>query len=135
MPNRNVTLLVARCLIALLFVLFGWQKLNDFNSAVAVMAHHGLPLPMVAAIIAIAMEFVVGIAIAVGALTRPLALALAAYTLATAVLGHPYWTMTGGAAFEAEINFYKNISIIGGLLALYAVGPGRLAVDAALGRS
>ena len=37
--------------------------------------------------------------------------------------------MTGMARFEGEINFYKNVSIIGGLLVLYVVGAGRYAID------
>ncbi len=36
------------------------------------------------------------------------------------------------ARFQNEINFYKNISIIGGLLVLYVAGAGRYAIDAAL---
>ena len=98
------------------------------------MAGQGLPLPAVAAGIAVAMEFFVGITIAIGLATRPLALLLAVYTLATAFIAHHYWTMSGSAHFEAEINFYKNISIIGGLLAIYATGAGRYWMDYILGR-
>lgn len=135
LPGRDFTLLLARCLLALLFVLYGWQKLNGFSGTVSYMAQLGLPLPTLAAIIAVVAEFIVGLAIATGLFTRPLALVLAAYTLATALIGHHYWTLDGAARHAAEINFYKNISIIGGLLALHASGPGRLALDRLLGRA
>lgn len=36
--------------------------------------------------------------------------------------------MTGTEKVAAEINFYKNISIIGGLLLLYLTGAGKYAV-------
>ncbi len=37
--------------------------------------------------------------------------------------------MTGMDQFEVMINFYKNISIMGGLLLLSVTGPGRISVD------
>ncbi len=91
-----------------------------------------MPLPTLATLIAIVMEFFVGVLIILGVLTRPLALLLALYTLGTALIGHPYWTMTGTAHMEGMINFYKNISIIGGLIALYVAGAGKYSVDAKL---
>ena len=79
------------------------------------------------------MELFVGIAIILGILTRPLALLLALYTLGTALIAHHYWTMAGVEHFENEIQFYKNISIIGGLLVLYVTGAGGYSIDAILG--
>ncbi len=127
--GKDGILLVARVLIALLFLIFGWQKLLDYSGTVQYMTHAGVPLPALATVIAIIMEFFVSVAIILGAATRPLALLLALYTLATAFIGHHYWTMSGMAHFENEINFYKNISIIGGLLALYVAGPGCYSLD------
>jgi putative oxidoreductase len=125
---RDEIILVARILLVLLFIIFGWGKITGFSGTVGYMAHSGLPLPWAAAIIAIVIEFFVSIAIVVGVYTRPLALVMAVYTLATAFIGHPYWAMTGMAQFEAEINFFKNVSIVGGFLLLYVTGPGRYAV-------
>ncbi len=68
-------------------------------------------------------------AIIVGYFTRPIALILAVYTLATAIIGHPFWSLSGAEQMAAEINFYKNISIIGGLLLLSVTGAGRYAID------
>lgn len=131
---KDPLLLAARLLISLLFVLFGWSKLIGFSGTVAYMQHTGAPLPLIAAAIAVLMEVPVALAIAFGLFTRPLALLMALYTLGTALIGHPYWSMTGAAQYANEINFYKNIAIIGGLLALYVAGPGRFAVDALLSR-
>jgi putative oxidoreductase len=68
-----------------------------------------------------------------GVLTRPLALLLALYTLGTALIAHHFWTMEGGDRYANAINFYKNISIIGGLLLLYVTGAGKYSVDARCG--
>ncbi|GAB0117339.1 DoxX family protein [Acidisoma sp. 7E03] len=125
---RDEIILLARILLVLLFLIFGWGKITGFSGTVGYMAHSGLPLPWAAAIVAILVEVVVSLAILLGVWTGPLALVMAAYTLATAFIGHPYWTMSGMAAFEAEINFFKNVSIVGGFLLLFVTGPGRYAL-------
>ncbi|MBD8898266.1 DoxX family protein [Rhodanobacter sp. DHG33] len=127
--QRDALLLVARLLLMLLFVLFGFSKLTDYTGTSAYMAAEGLPLPMLAAAVVIAMEFFVGLAIVLGFWTRPLALLLALYTLGTALVAHHYWTMGGADRMANMINFYKNLSIIGGLLLLCLTGPGRYSID------
>jgi putative oxidoreductase len=125
----NEVILVARILLVVLFVLFGWSKLTDFSGTVGYMASLGLPVPTLAAAVVVLMEFFVGLAIVLGFYTRPLALLLALYTLGTALIGHHYWTMEGADRMANMINFYKNISIIGGLLLLCVTGPGKYSID------
>lgn len=127
--QRDLLLLLSRILIVILFVLFGWKKLADFSGTIAFMGSEGAPAPIVSAAISVVMEFFAGIAILVGFQTRPLALLLALYTVGTAIIGHHYWTMTGGEQIDNMIHFYKNIAIGGGLLALCAAGPGRFSID------
>lgn len=127
--KRHELLLVARVLLALLFVLFGWSKLTGFSGTVSYMVTEGAPLPSVAAVIAVVMELVVGIAIALGFYTRPLAYLLFLYTLATAFIGHHYWNMPDAERMANMINFYKNTSIAGGLLLLCITGPGKYSLD------
>jgi putative oxidoreductase len=126
--------LVARILLVTLFLVFGWDKLTNYTGAFAYMAQVGAPLPSLAALVAIVMEVAVAFALAVGVWTGPLAILLAVYTLGTGIIGHPFWAAEGAARYMDAINFYKNISIIGGCLLLYVTGPGRYSVDARLGR-
>lgn len=126
---NDVVLLVARVMLVALFVLFGWSKLTGFGGTVGYMASVGAPAPTLSAIIAVVMEFFVGLLIVAGFYTRPLAVLLAIYTIGTALIGHHFWNMTGAAQMENMINFYKNVSIAGGLLALSITGAGRLSVD------
>jgi putative oxidoreductase len=130
---RDGVILLSRILLMLLFIIFGWEKLTGFTGTVGYFSQTGVPVPALAAVIAVVMEFFVGLAIVVGLFTRPLALILALYTLGTGIIGHHYWTMSGMARMEAEINFFKNISIIGGLFLLYLTGAGRYSIDARLG--
>ncbi|AIO38232.1 inner membrane protein yphA [Burkholderia cenocepacia] len=127
--QRDVLLLLSRILLVILFVMFGWKKIVDFSGTIAFMGSEGAPAPIVSAAISVVMELFVGIALLVGFQTRPLALLLVLYTIGTAVIGHHYWTMTGGEQINNMIHFYKNIAISGGLLALCAAGPGRFSVD------
>jgi putative oxidoreductase len=84
--------------------------------------------------VAIVIEFFGGLALILGVWTRPLAVLLGLYTLASVIIGHPFWTMSDPAAhYGNEINFYKNISILGGFLLLYITGAGGYSVDARLG--
>ncbi|SDC12725.1 DoxX family protein [Paraburkholderia lycopersici] len=128
-PGNDAVLLISRILLAALFVLFGWSKITGFSGTVDYMAHVGAPAPMLSTIIAVIMEFVVGILILIGFYTRPLAVLLALYTVATAIIAHHFWNMTGAEQMANMINFYKNVSIAGGLLALAVSGPGRLSID------
>ena len=83
--------------------------------------------PEFAAAVATIMELGVGLALVLGILTRPLALIFIIFTLATALFGHHYWTlkMEDASRHENQINFYKNMSIMGGLLLLAIAGPGK----------
>jgi putative oxidoreductase len=128
--TRDEVILVARVLLVALFVVFGWGKLADYSATVGYMAQVGAPAPSLAAVVAIVAEVFAALALAIGILTRPLALLLALYTLGTALIGHHFWTMEGAARYGNAINFYKNVSIIGGFLLLYVTGPGKYSVDA-----
>jgi putative oxidoreductase len=130
---RDEVILVARILLVVLFVIFGWGKLTNYGGTVSYLAMTGVPAPQIAAVIVIAVEFFVAIAVLFGIWTRPLALVMAAYTLATAFIAHHYWTMSGAEQYANEINFYKNVSIMGGFLLLFITGGGKYSLDATFG--
>ena len=92
---RNEVVLVARLLLVVLFLVFGWSKLTDYAGTVGYMTQIGAPLPSLAALVAIVVEVFAALAVALGLWTRPLALLLALYTLGTALIGHPFWMMEG----------------------------------------
>jgi putative oxidoreductase len=129
---RDEALLVARILLAVLFLVFGWGKLTDYSGTVAYLTHSGVPLPSVAALVGV-FEFFGAIALILGVWTRPLAVLFAFFTLAAGLIGHRYWTMTGADRFMNMINFYKNVSLMGGFFLLYVTGAGKYSIDARLG--
>lgn len=127
--RRDELILVARVLLMVLFIIFGWSKLTGFSGTIGYMAKAGAPFPALSAVIAVVMELFVGLAIVVGFYTRPLAFLFALYTLGTALIGHHFWTMAGAERAANMINFYKNVSIMGGLLLLCVTGPGKYSID------
>ncbi|WP_431225314.1 DoxX family protein [Serratia sp. L9] len=126
---KDGTILLSRILLMMLFIIFGWMKLTNFGATITAMEGYGTPLPYLAAVVSVMVEFIFGIAIVLGAFTRPLAIIYAAYVLGTALIGHPFWKMTGPEMIGNEINFFKNISIIAGLLLLAITGAGRYSLD------
>jgi putative oxidoreductase len=48
----------------------------------------------------------------------------------TALIGHRFWTITGGEQVDNMDGFYKNLSIMGGFLLLYITGAGKYSIDA-----
>src|SRR5215470_3170866 len=78
--------LLARLMLAAIFVLEGWSKIKGYDGAVAYMQRFGVPgslLPF-----AIIVEIGGGLLVAIGWQTRLAALALAGFALLAAVLFH-----------------------------------------------
>ena len=126
---QDTLALIGRILIAYLFIPAGFGKLMGFAGTVGYITSAGLPLPQVAAVIAIIVELGFGIALLVGFQTRWAALGLALFTVAAALFFHKYWAVPDAMKMMQTINFNKNIAIAGGLLALAAFGAGRFSID------
>lgn len=128
--TRDMAALVGRVLLAFLFVYSGFGKIGGFEGTAASIAGKHVPMPEIATTIAIVIEFIGGLMVAVGWKARWAALAVAAFTLVASLLYHNFWAMADAAtAGTNKIMFLKNIAVIGGLLLVYAFGPGRLSVD------
>ncbi|UVL58474.1 DoxX family protein [Pseudomonas sp. B21-035] len=127
--QRDVIILLARTLLMILFVMSGWSKLTGFEGTVGYLASLGAPAPTVAAAVAVIMEFFVAIILILGFYTRPLAFLFALFVIGTALIGHPFWTMVEPAKAANTVQFFKNMSIVGGLLLLSVTGAGRFSLD------
>jgi putative oxidoreductase len=126
---RDVAALAGRVLLAFMFVYAGFGKIGGFEGTAAYIASKNLPLPPVATAIAIVVEVAGGLMLVVGWKARWAALVVAVFTLFASVLFHNYWAMVDQAAQVNRLMFMKNLSVIGGLLMVFALGPGRLSLD------
>ena len=129
----NPTLLVGRILLVLIFVIFGYTKVGGFDGTAGYIASKGLPMPSVVAALTIALELGAGLAIVFGIFTRWAALALAVFTLLAAIIFHNFWAVPEAQKVMQMTHFMKNLSMVGGLLLLWAVGPGPYSIDARRG--
>lgn len=126
---NDSVILAARIFLATLFLIFGWRKVGDYPGTVSQMVHDGIPVPVLATVVAIFMELPVAFAVAVGAFTRPSAALLALYTLGASLIEHRYWTIKSADRVATMEAFYKNLSIMGGFLLLCMTGAGRYSID------
>lgn len=122
--SHALTSLLARLLIAPIFIWAGWGKIADYAGSAGYMEAHGLPAILLP--LAIVAELGGGLAILFGVFSRWAALALAGFCLVTAAIFHTAWSGDGGHA--QLISFMKNLGLAGGLLLLFANGPGRYAI-------
>lgn len=132
--HRDIILLIARIALGVIFVRESTFKFMDLNGFIDSMAGKGMPMASVIAPVAAAAELLGGIAIILGLTTRYAALLMVVFIIAASLTSHRYWEQTGNAARSNDIHFYKNLSMIGGFLALAVAGAGRYAVDALLRR-
>ncbi len=116
---------LGRLLLAILFVSAGASKLASPAMTQGYIASHGLPVPLLSYIVAVAIEFGGGLLLIVGYQTRIVAAILAIFTVVTALVFHSNF-----ADQNMMIHFMKNISITGGLLQVVAFGAGRFSIDA-----
>lgn len=129
-PAQNAASLAGRILIALLFVPAGWGKLVGFAGTVGYISSKGVPLPEVAAAIAIFFELGCGLALLFGYKARWAALGLAVFTAVITPIFHNYWASPAAQQMGQFLNFYKNLAIVGGLLSFVAAGAGGWSFDA-----
>jgi putative oxidoreductase len=121
--GENSVLLVARCLLAALFLWSGIGQVQGYDETAIYLARHGVIGGLLP--IAVFIELAGAVLIIAGYRTRWVCLVLAGFCVVTALLFHSNF------ADRAQVfHFLKNAAIAGGLLALYVTGPGRLSFDA-----
>ena len=122
--------LIARILLAAIFITAGLSKIGGFEGTVGYIASKGLPLAGLIASLTIAVEVLGGIAIVIGYRVRVAGFVLAIFTILAAIIFHNFWDAPADQAYIQNIMFMKNLSMAGGLLLLTVFGAGGLSIDA-----
>jgi putative oxidoreductase len=120
---NNAIVLVARLLLAHIFLLAGISKITGYAGTQSYMESMGVPgalLPL-----AIVLEIGGGLALIIGLFTRWAALALGGFCVVTALIFHRNF-----AEQMQMILFMKNFAMAGGFLLLYVQGAGMFSLDA-----
>ncbi len=114
--------LLGRLFLAMIFIQSGLSKMSDYAATQSYMDAMGVSsalLPLV-----IVLEVLGGIAIVIGFKARLVALAMAGFSLLSALLFH-----TNFSDETQTIMLMKNIAIAGGFLMIVAHGAGAYALD------
>lgn len=131
---RSGTALLGRILIAAIFLISGFAKLTDPSGTIGYMEQAGIPHAHTLVYVAGAAEVAGGLGILFGFLTRFAALGLFVFLAICQPYFHKFWGMPAAEAKNAMVQFFKDVAIMGGLLMLVAMGPGRFSLDARVRR-
>ena len=126
---RDFAVPVGRLLLALIFIISGFNKVMGWPGVVGAVEAKGLPIPLLFGVGAVLAELGGGLLVALGFKARFGALVLIVFTIVTTLVFHNYWAFEGPDRQVQMINFMKNLSMTGGLLLVLAYGAGPLSVD------
>jgi putative oxidoreductase len=122
-------LLVGRLMLAYIFVISGYGKIAGFAGTAKFMAAKGLPMVEPLLVGTIIIELVGGLMLAVGWKARWAAWAFFLWMIPVTLVFHAYWAVPPEQVMAQTIQFQKNLAIMGGMLYVAFMGPGRLSVD------
>jgi putative oxidoreductase len=138
----NVAYALGRIFVPIVFIWGAVQKLLDIGRFAKLLSDNRVPIPdeitaylgsmpkyvALAWLLAI-LELVCGIMILIGLKARWGALVLVVFTAGTIFFVHHFWDMAGDAYAVNQAHALKNLSILGALLIIVAVGSGPHSVD------
>lgn len=125
---QNAVALAGRILLATLFVLSGFNKITGFDGTLAYMSNAGLPFTSVLLVLTILVELGGGLLLIVGWQTRWVALLIFLFLIPVTLIFHNPATNPAQAQMQT-IQLLKNLSIMGGMLTVFAFGPGAWSID------
>ena len=121
MNSQTLTVFtIGRVLMSIIFLISGIRKAMVYAGTVSSFTALGIPLPELVVPLAIALEIGGGIALMLGWQTQIFAIALALFTIGSALIAHRFWVVEG-PQFNGQLNnFLKNVAIAGGFMVLVA---------------
>jgi putative oxidoreductase len=138
----NATYTLGRILLPLMFIVSGIQKVMNVQGIAKLLVDSNVPIPeqIVPYLGSIpkyealgyavgAVEIICGLMILIGLKARWAAVVLIVFMACTIFYVHHFWDMEGLAFSDNQAQALKDLSIIGGLLLIAAIGSGPGAMD------
>ena len=116
--GTDLLLLFGRILLSVFFVVEAIDKIRRFKEWTQVVAEAGMPWPAAEMVLVITLLVLGSLSLVTGWQVRIGAILLIVFLIPTALL------------FESGGSSIKSVSLLGALLVLMAVGPGRFAIGA-----
>ena len=119
--TQDILLLIGRIALGVPFVFEGFRQVEAWPNIEGLFRHTGGPYPFVLGLLTIAANLLAPVLFVLGIRAKPAALVLALVTAVGLYLLH---------RMDLEsADFQRSVAIIGGLLLVGAVGPGRYAME------
>lgn len=128
-PLFSLVALVARFLMALVFLVSGVDKSINFADALDEFAKARLPFLRFTVSATIALHLVASVCLIAGWYAMEMALALAVFTFLATIRVHDFWNMHGEERLVRSRVALANYALVGGLLLLAVTGPGALVLN------
>jgi len=128
--SKSIAPLIGRMLISWIFLYSSVGQVTEFSLNVSHVAAAGMPFPPLAIATSIVIQFFGGLALLLGFKGKITGWVLFLFLIPTTLVLHKFW----GAAPRPgqEIQFFKNMGIMGGLLFVGTFGAGAYSIDALL---
>ena len=133
----NVAYMLGRVLLPLVFLVAGAQKALNIADFAKLLTATGIPVPdqieaylrglpkyEALGYLIVAVEVICALMVMIGFKARWGALVLAVFSACAIIFVHHFWDMEGVALVEARGEAIKNLSLLGGLLLVVAMGSG-----------
>ena len=109
--------------------------MTNFAGSLAYFTSQKLYPPELWTWLALLLELLISVSLILGIGTSYGAILVFLFVLVATAIAHRYWEYPAGPQqFGQYNNFLKNISIMGGALAIFVVGAGRFSVDRVLAK-
>ena len=119
---NNILNLIGRILISSVFLISGFNKINQYDGTIEWMESFGVPGILI--IPAILLEIIGSIMIIIGYKTRVIATLFSIFCITLAIIFHNDFSDQ-----MQLVSFLKNLALAGGFLFLVVNGPGIISLD------
>jgi len=127
-PTYSIVVLIARILMAIVFLVSAIEKSVKFSDALDEYAKARVPFVKFTVIGVNIFHLVASVCLIAGWYVMEMAAALAVFTFLATIRVHDFWNMEGEEQVIRSRIALANFGLVGGLLLLAATGPGSLAL-------
>ena len=133
--SADVLILIARIFLAWVFLAVAYGAITNFAGSLGYFTSLKVSSPELFTWVALLVELLISISLILGIGTRYGAVLAFVFVIIATALAHRYWEYPAGPQQIGQYNnFLKNISIMGGALAIFVTGGGRFSMDRMLTR-
>jgi putative oxidoreductase len=133
--SADVLILIGRILLAWVFVGVAYGAITNFAGSLAYFTSLKLFPAELWTWAALLLEILISASLILGIGTRYGAILVFLFVVIATAIAHRYWEYPAGPQQIGQYNnFLKNISIMGGAVAIFVTGGGRFSLDRVLAR-